>query len=294
MSGVCGCSKIQSRNDFDEIFNEVNELISGFIGFKSLSITGSYNSDLDKTEFGDMDLITHIDGDIYCFDKKEIKKELAQYFFRKSPNIVTKFTSEKYSGRRYYNSGEIITIAFKSKNDDIEVAQIDFIISMDEIETKFKLNFLDMPAQKQGMVLGLIKTVLIEEDIQTVFNRIGIKEPLFLDDDQEYEFNLSSMEVQLRKVTYHIGTLKQKSREIVWTSRDWNTLEKIIKQFNINNSFDDLIDQSKRILENPRSSRRLAGVFKSMISIKSGEIGTEKGKTKQLALDLIHNTFGEK
>lgn len=294
MSGVCGSGKIQSRQNFDIILKEVNNLIQGFNGYKSISPTGSYNSNLNKTQFGDMDLITFIDGSIYGYDKKLIKKELANYFIHKSHNTVTKFTSEKHKGRRYYNSGEIITIAFKSKYSGIDVAQIDFIIAMDETETKFKLDFLDMPAQKQGLILGLVKTALIEEDPNIIFYCMGIDEnTTSLKLDQEYEFNLSSTELQLRKVTYHTGTLKQKNREILWKSRNWDNLRDILSGFDLDNSFENIITQATTQLKNPRSYRRIEGVFNSMITIKSGEVGKNKGETKQKALDLIHNVFGE-
>jgi len=296
MSGVTGNNKIQSRKDFRTIIKEYRKIIEKFPGFKSLDTSGSYNSNKTKKTFGDIDLIVHIDGSLYDNDKKKIKTTLAKYLTSYSDTIIVPFASEKYYGKRYYNSGEIITVSFKHSDPTINACQIDNIIAMDATEAKFKKDFLDMPAEKQGLVLGLIKTTLVEQRPSSVFKRLGIKEdPKKLLPEQEYEFNLSSKEIQLRKITYDApGSFKQASREIVWTSRNWNILQTILKDFDLGLSFEKLLKQSKDKLKKTRSTKRMAGVFKSMISIKSGEVGTEKGANKQKALDKVQKLFGEK
>jgi len=296
MSGVTGNNKIQSRKDFREILKTAREVISGFPGFVSIEPTGSYNSDKKKTTFGDMDLITHIDGSLYENDKKKIKAALAKYFTVITDKTIVPFVSAKYAGKRYYNSGEIITISLKVQNPSIQACQVDYMIAMDATETKFKKDFLDMPAAKQGIVLGLVKTTLVEQTPNSVFKRLGIKADTKDIDKkiQEYEFNLSSTEIQLRLVTYDApGSFKQKKREIIWKSRDWDKLQVILKDFDLGLSFDKLIAQAKKILSKTRSTKRMAGVFKSMISIKSGEVGKEKGINKQKALDKVAKLFGE-
>jgi len=297
MSGVTGNNKIQSRKDFREILKYAKTIIKDFPGFVSVEPTGSYNSDKKKTTFGDMDLITHIDGGIYDNDKKKIKSALAKYFKQMPDSIIAPFVSAKYMGRKYYNSGEIITISLQVPNPSIQACQVDFMIAMDETETKFKKDFLDMPAAKQGIVLGLVKTALIEQTPNAVFKRLGIRNADTNKIDkkvQEYEFNLSSTEIQLRLVTYvEPGSFKQKNREIVWRSRDWDKLQVILKDFDLGLSFDKLIAQAKKVLKKTRSTRRMAGVFKSMISIKSGEVGKQKGIDKQKALDKVAKLFGE-
>jgi hypothetical protein len=237
----------------------------------------------------------HIDPTNYDNDIKVVKKELAKYLTSISDREVVPFVSPKYSGKRYYNSGEIITISYQVQNPGIQACQIDNIIALDAVEAKFKKDFLDMPAAKQGLVLGLIKTALIEQHPNAVFKRLGIKEDAKeLTDLQEFEFNLSSKEIQLRKVTYvEKGSFKQASREIVWSSRDWDILQKILKDFDLGLSFDKLLRQAKDKLKKTRSTKRMAGVFKSMISIKSGEVGKKKGYDKQKALDKVQKLFGE-
>lgn len=291
MSGVTGNEKIQSREDYQTILEDYKETIYKFPGFISVVPSGSYNSDHSKTTFGDMDLITTIDGTLYDNDKKKIKSSLAKFLVK--ANEVVPFVSEKYCGKKYYNSGEIITVSYETHG--LSACQIDNIIAMDETEAKFKKDFLDMPAAKQGIVLGLVKTALIEEDPNELFKRLNIffntKELTTL---QEFEFNLSSVEIQLRKVTYEEeGSFKQAKREIVWRSRDFNDLSKILVKFDLSLGFDELLVQAKETLTQPRSSNRMAGVFKSMISIKSGEIGKQKGADKQLALDKVEELFGQ-
>ena len=172
-------------------------------------------------------------------------------------------------------------------------AQIDNIIALDHTEASFKQLFLDLPAEKQGLILGLTKVATIETSPKILFKKLNIRAPDTLDKDQEYEFNLSSVEIQLRKVTYEPGTFKQASREVVWKSRNFDDLEKILYQFKINTTFEDLIKQAKQKLKNPRSNARMQGVFTSMISVKSGEVGTQKGSDKTAAINKVKSIFGE-
>jgi len=291
MSGVTGNDKIQSRKDFKKIVKYAENLIKDFPGFISVEPTGSYNSDKEKTNFGDVDLITFIDGNIYDNDKKKIKANLTKYFTFKPNNIVVPFISPKYKGRRYYNSGEIITISLKIPNSSIEAAQVDFIIAMDINETKFKKDFLDMPADKQGLILGATKVALLEFNEEKILNSLDINRPL-LENNQEIEFNCSSKEIQLRKVTYNpklleIGEFKTLKQEVLWTSRRWEDLQIILYKLDLSLSFNELIEEIRNTFILDRSLRRLKGVFKSMVSIKSGEVGKEKGINKQKSLDII-------
>lgn len=286
MSGVSGSDRI-NRKDFKKVLNAYKKVISKFPGFESVEPSGSYNSDMSKNDFGDMDLIVTIKTSL---DKKALKKELADFFAAMPDDIVIPFNSEKYKGRKLYNSGEIITVQFPQGNG--KTVQIDSIIALDKTEADFKKQFLDMTAQKQGLIIGLVKVVLLEGYEKEVFDKIGFK-PEKLDKDQEYAFNISSSEIQLRKVTYEPGTLKEKTREVVWTSRDWNVLKDILFKFNLDLSFEDLVKEVKPKIKNPRSAKRIHGLFSSMVSIKSGEVGTNKGAVKQKALDLIQKTFNE-
>lgn len=289
MSGSTGADRVKSREDFKQFLTSYQNIISKFPGFISMKPSGSYNSNPDKMDFGDIDIVVHIES---SKDKATVKKELVAFLDRLPDNVIVPFTSDKHAGKRTYNAGELVTVRYHDERLGYS-AQIDNIVALDQTEASFKQQFLDLPAPKQGLILGLVKVAAIETTPAELFSKLGIKVNESLDDNQEYEFNLSSVELQLRKVTYEPGTYKQTDREVLWTSRNFEDLQKLLYQFDLNLSFDKLLSQSKQMLKNPRSSNRMQGVFGSMISVKSGEIGTAKGAEKTAALDKVKSTFSE-
>ena len=289
MSGVAGADRVKSRQDYQKFLASYKNIIAKFPGFVSIQPSGSYNSDLAKNDFGDIDLITHIKS---TKNKKEVKQDLVHFFEKMPDTVITAFTSEKHAGRRSYNSGEIVTVRYHDHALGYS-AQIDNIIALDHIEAGFKQEFLDMPAEKQGLVLGLVKIAAIETDPKLLFKRLNISVPNNVQPNQEFEFNLSSTELQLRKVTYEPGTFKQADREIVWRSQKWSDLQTLLYQYDLSQNFDQLLAQSKQTIKNPRSNNRMQGVFSSMISVKSGEVGTAKGAGKEAAREKVAQTFGE-
>jgi hypothetical protein len=289
MSGSTGADRIQTRKHFKKFLDSYEKIIKAFPGFVSITPSGSYNSNPNKTEFGDIDLITHIKSDK---DKATVKKELAAHLEKLPDSVIVPFGSDKYKGKKSLNTGEIVTIRYHDKELGYSV-QIDNIIALDETEATFKKKFLDFAAEKQGLILGLIKVATIENPLDKLFKKLHISVPLVLPTDEEYEFNLSSIELQLRHVIYEPGTLKQKSRSVVWTSRNFDDIKKILWQYNLESPFDELLLQVKKKLKNPRSKNRIRGVFSSMISVKSGEIGTPKGDEKTKALQKIIRVLGE-
>jgi len=289
MSGSTGANRVKSREDFTQFLRSYQNVISKFPGFVSMKPSGSYNSNPDKMDFGDIDIVVHIESNK---DKALVKKELVAFFDRLPDNILVPFTSDKHAGKRTYNAGELVTVRYHDERLGYS-AQIDNIVALDQTEATFKQQFLDLPAPKQGLILGLVKVAAIETDPDKLFAKLGIKVNGRLDENQEYEFNLSSVELQLRKVTYEPGTFKQANREVLWTSRNFEDLQKLLYQYNLDLPFDQLLTQSKQTLKNPRSANRMQGVFGSMISVKSGEVGTAKGAEKSAALDKVKKIFGE-
>ena len=73
MSGVSGSNRI-NRKDFVSVLNiyrkEVLEKIPGFI---SVSVSGSFESNQSKADFGDMDLIVQFRSND---NKKDLKKSV--------------------------------------------------------------------------------------------------------------------------------------------------------------------------------------------------------------------------
>jgi predicted nucleotidyltransferase len=302
MSGVTGADRVKSRNDFQQFVFSYSKLINQFFGFRSMVISGSYNSDIKKQEFGDIDLIVHIDTHK---TKQNLKKDLQTFFHSQLETVIVPFTSPKYNGKRSYNSGEIVTIRYFDSSLGYSV-QIDNIIALDTTEANFKQQFLDFPASKQGLILGLVKTATVEKEPKELFARLGIdiagldpgglihvEAPFGSDYDQEYEFNLSSSELQLRKVTYVHSSYTQAYRTVIWRSQRIQDLATLLYQYDLNADFNTLLLQAKNTVQNSRSFKRILGVYTSMVSVKSGEVGTKKGEEKTTSIEKVRQTFLE-
>lgn len=286
MSGVAGGNRIL-RQDVQATFNKyVSEVLSTIPGFKKASLSGSVKAG-SKADFGDLDIITWFEGD----DKKEVKQRIIDAISKLPNSLIVPFKSEKYTGRRYYNSGEIISVLFPIEGQEDQYIQVDNIIALTEEESVFKGSFLDLPAEKQGLLLGLTKVILLEENPDEVFRRMGISNLPPLEEGEEYEFNLSSVKLALRKVK--LENFKEVAREEIWSTTNWGTIKILFRGFNIDGSFEDLLDDIARKLTNARSKNRVAGIFRSMISVKSGEVGTAKGKGKEDALEKVAQTLSE-
>ena len=286
MSGVAGGNRIE-RGDVQNTFNKyVEEVLSKIPGFKKASLSGSVKAGT-KADFGDLDIIVWFEGE----DKREVKQRLIDAALALPQDIIVPFKSEKYTGRRYYNSGELISVLYPIVGKDDEYIQVDNIISLTEEEHAFKGSFLDLPAEKQGILIGLAKVILLEQDPQDVFRRMGISNVPKLKRGEEFEFNLSSVKLSLRKV--QLEGFKEIAREEIWSTTAWGTIKILFQGFNIDGSFEDLLDDVARKLTNARSKNRIAGIFKSMVSVKSGEVGTAKGKGKEDALEKVAQTLAE-
>lgn len=286
MSGVAGGNRIL-RGDVQATFNKyVEEVLQNIPGFKKASLSGSVKAG-SKADFGDLDIIVWFEGD----DKREVKQRLIDTALALPQDIIVPFKSEKYTGRRYYNSGELISVLYPIVGQEDQYIQVDNIIALTEEEHAFKGSFLDLPAEKQGLLIGLAKVILLEQDPQDVFRRMGISNVPELAEGEEFEFNLSSVKLSLRKVK--LENFREVAREEVWSTTAWGTIKILFQGFNIDGSFEDLLDDVARKLTNARSKNRIAGIFKSMVSVKSGEVGTAKGKGKEDALEKVAQTLSE-
>lgn len=286
MSGVAGGNRIKKQNVNETFSSFIDQVLKKIPGFTKASLSGSIKVGI-KPDYGDIDCIALFEGD----DKKEVKQRIIDTITKLPQNIILPFRSEKYKGRRYYNSGEIVSVLYPIIGEENQTIQVDIIVSLSETEHTFKNNFLDISAEKQGLLLGLAKAILIEESPESVFQRLKITNVPPLESDEEYEFNLSSVKLTLRKVK--LKDFKEIAREDVWSSPDWNDVKKLFVDFNINGSFDELLQNLSLKLKNQRSKNRVAGTFRSMVSVKSGEVGTPKGEAKEAALKEVTNTLSE-
>ena len=284
MSGVTGAERVRSRADFAQFVDEFREVIGDFPGFVNMTTSGSYNSDLTKTTFGDIDLIVHIHTSL---TKQVLKQNLVKYLQEFPEDVIVPFTSEKHRGKRTSNTGELVSVRFHSKILGYSV-QIDTIVALTEEEMEFKRQFLDMPAEKQGLILGLVKVALIERgEFDLAVLSLKIPQLFNPGSDAEYEFALSSSKLELRLVHYRPGTTEHLQHDILWTSQNWNDVKKLLNQYDLDKPFHELLIDVKNTIENPRSAKRIMGLFKSMVTVKSGEVGTSKGEIKERALTQV-------
>lgn len=278
-SGVAGGHRIAKLDVVNTVEDYLDRVVKPKFGDLPYKIAGSFNLGT-KNDHGDVDLLLKFDSKT----KEEAKLNLEKYLKSLPDDIIIPFVSEKYKGRKLYKSGEIISILYPIKGKPGEAVQIDNIISIDEQEQTFKFEFLKLPAENQGLILGLVKTALIDnqELVAKIKSQYGN-----ITDSQEYEYNLSSDGLTLRLITYDpeklkVGTYSEIKRDVVTKTSNWSEIEKILPHYNLNVSFDDLLKQIQA-KASPRAKRRIAGVFKSMITAKSGEEGTPKGDNKEIA-----------
>ena len=283
MSGVAGGDRISREHIDSTAKNYIDTVLSGFPGFKSADITGSVAA--GKKDFGDIDLIVHIEGT----DKRSIKKELQNYLENQSVNKILPFRSDKYKGKRSYNAGELVSILYP-QTDAGKTAQIDNIIAVTKDESTFKKSFLDWPAEKQGLVLGLVKVAIQEANatrtVDKLFATVGLDVPKT---DKVLEFNLSGVELQLRAYTKdNMGKEAKGSREVLWKTTIWPNVDRLLWQYDLTKSFEDILQDAQNTLKHPSSKQRIKGLFSSMVSIKSGEVGTAKAERKQKTIDMVN------
>lgn len=283
MSGSAGGNRVTRQAVQKTVDTYVEKVLQKFKAFKDAKISGSYNTG-NKEDFGDIDLIVTFEGT----DKKELKKQLVDFFNTISDDIIVPFKSDKYKGKKSLSTGEIVTVLYPIEGFENEFVQIDNMVSLSDEESTFKKSFLDYPAEIQGLLLGLTKIILIEENPQEVFKRLGIKNIPTLESDQEFEFNLSSAGLTLRKVTL-TPEYKETAREDVWKSSNWQDVRNLLKNYDIDTDFEKLLDNIVKQTKNERSRNRIKGIFRSMISVKSGEVGTPKGDKKTQSIEKVQD-----
>jgi hypothetical protein len=275
-SGVAGGDRIPAKI-LNRVVDEYHKkVLSGYDKYISHTITGSAKA--GKVDYGDIDLIVTVVGE----DKKQAKKDFAAYLNTLPEDVIAKFRG-KYAGRRTYISGELVSTAY---NDNGAVYQIDNNISFDENESKYKTNFLDMPAEKQGLITGLVRITTTEENYQSVLRRMGIKTPPLKLQNERYEFAISGSKLSLRKVKL-TPNFKEISREEIWSSTNWNDVQKLLSAYDLNLDFLQLLEEVSQKLSS-NSKKRVKGLFNSLVSIKSGERGSQKGDHKQAMIDLVN------
>lgn len=285
MSGIAGGNRI-NKKEVDKTFNSyIENVLKHIKGFQSAKLSGSAKIK-SKEDYGDLDIIVRFEGT----DKQEVKRNIIDYVSKSPDDMLVPFPSGRAKGKKYYNAGELISVLYPIQGSE-EAIQIDNIISLSEKEYGFKGEFLDLPAEKQGLLIGLAKIILLEKKPEQVFSLFGIKTIPKLKQDQEYEFNISTVKLTLRLVTLKDG--RDVKHEDIWETTDWEVVNKLFGEYGLDKSFDEMLDIMNKKIQNPRSRRRIPGTFQSLVTVKSGEVGTPKGDNKIQATNKVKKTFAE-
>jgi hypothetical protein len=291
MSGVAGADRIERQFVEPTIRDFTNRVLNKFPGYESAQPSGSYNTSA-KQDFGDIDLIVHIEGT----DKKTIKKDLQNYLESLPTSLVIPFDG-KHQGKRTYNAGELVSIRYPQFNNPGKSVQIDCIVALDANESNFKKTFLDYPAEVQGLILGLVKTSYQEAQVtgteQQLLQRFNIDiTSLPNEPNTKYEFNLSGQKLEFRSYEQdEQGREIKGTRNIHWSTTVWGDVTRLLPNFDFNKGFESILAQIEKTVKAPSSKVRIKGIFNSMISVKSGEVGTPKAKAKEDAIKKVNLTL---
>ena len=281
MSGAAGGVTI-NKEDLKATIRDYRETV-----LKPLNLDTSYNITgvrrrPEKMVFGDIDIVLSFPQG----EKKQLKKDFANHLAQidKIPTMPHK------KNLKYFIHGSIVTTLYPIVGKEDQYIQIDNIIAASEDEGKFTYSMLDLPAQEQGLALGLAKAIFTELDpnrVNQLFKDLNIPQPVETPGKgEEYDFNLNTSELSLRIVP--IG--KNGGREI-WKSSNSSDIKTLLNSLNIDiekDKFETIIQKVKGF-KNRRSIDRLKGMFARNIRVGKSEVGRDKGIAKQQALDQVSN-----
>lgn len=275
MSGSIGGSRIKRESVQSTFNNYVNEVLKGFPGFVKAEITGSYNAGI-KNDHGDLDLVILVRG----FDLKLVKKNFRNYINSISDRMPV-FSKGNHIGEVSQMYGSIVTCGWWIDEGD-DWVQIDNIIVLSEQDMEFQKEFLNLDAPKQALLMGLIRVILNKIDIYSLFDKTTLGKK---NEDQEYEFVLSSSGLSLRLITLN-EDCKELDRKEIWRTTDWNLVKTLTHGLiNLNDPYEQILSDIYSMFHNDdRSCRRIVGIMKSMIKVGPGEVGTPKGFGKENAI----------
>ena len=281
MSGAAGGSRINKENLKDTIRDYRDNILKPLGLDKSYKITG-VRSRPEKNIFGDIDVVVSFPGG----DKKELKQNLAN--FLEQVNEIPEIPSK--NNKKYFIHGSIVSILYPIAGKENEYVQIDNIVTSSQEEGKFTYRMLDLPAQEQGLALGLVKAIFSELDenqIQKLFRDLNIPKDIEQPGEgEEYDFSLNPSELTLSIVPIGKG-----GGQTIWKSSKFSDVKTILDALGIDiekDKFDTIISKIKKF-KNRRSIDRLKGMFTKNIRVGNAEVGLDKGIKKQQSLDTVNS-----
>jgi hypothetical protein len=279
MSGAAGGVTI-NKEDLKATIRDYRENVLKPLNLdKSYNITGIRRRP-EKNVFGDIDIVISFPGG----DKKDLKQEFAKHLGQidKIPTMPHK------KNLKYFIHGSIVTTLYPIIGKEGQYVQIDNIVTASEDEGKFTYSMLDLPAQEQGLALGLAKTIFTElndNQIKQLFKDLNIPQDIETPGEgEEYDFNLNTSELSLRIVPIGQGGGKE-----IWKSTKFSDIQTLLKSLGVNiekDKFEDMIQVIKKF-KNRRSIERLKGMFTKNIRVGDAEVGRDKGIAKQKSIDTV-------
>lgn len=284
MSGSIGGHRI-NRGDVQPTLNDyIEKVLKPYPGFQDCSITGSYNAGTKK-DHGDIDLVVYIDAK----DIKKLKKDFKSYLDNLPDDVTIPFTAGKRQGDKAQLFGAIVTCGFPIHGTSDPV-QIDNILVTTRNDATFQRSFLNLNAQKQALFQGLVRVLLQHENPTGIFRHFDLTELPEPQSGQEYEFVLSTAGLSLRLVNLS-SDFKEISRTEVWRSNNWDDVKWLLKDYDMDSEYEDIINIVAKRIKDERSRRRIVGIMKSMIRVGPGEVGTPKGDAKEAGIKLAQQTL---
>ena len=293
MSGSIGGSRIPTKKVRPTVDNYINKVLSKFPGYVDCDTTGSYNVIMKlgqekKDGHGDIDLVVHINTD----DLKKTKKEFKKYLDSLPDELTPRFVFGNKKGEKSQLYGAIVTCGFPISGEEDKYVQVDNVIVPDAKSMKYQKTFLDLNAQKQALIQGLVRVVLMHSDKDEIWKHFefeGFPEPA---KDQEYEFVCSPTGLSLRLITLTPERKEDtKKRVELWRSNDWSDVEWLLRKYDIDGDAEECLEKVKKTITDTRSKERIFGIVNSMIRVGPGEVNTPKGDAKQAFIDLCKKTL---
>lgn len=287
MSGSIGGDRIKRSQVQPTVDKYEADVLKKFPGYQKYEITGSYNAGT-KSDHGDIDLCIWVNGG----DIKSVKKNFKKYLENLPEDVTPPFRFGRNKGERAQLYGSIVTCQTPIFGEEDKYVQVDNIIVLTKQELDFQKTFLNLNAQLQTLVTGLVR-VIDKAKKDKAFSKLGISELPDLETNQEFEFVVSTQALSLRKVTLD-DDMRQRKKEEIWRTFDWNLVEELLNisldgKYNPKLSYEELLDITADVYRNDeRARRRICGIIKSMINVGPGEVGTPKGDGKIAGIKLAY------
>lgn len=284
MSGSIGGHRINRGDVQPTLDNYIEQILRKYPGYQDCAITGSYNAGTKK-DHGDIDIVVYIEAK----DLKALKKDFKAYLERQPDDIIPPFAAGKRKGDKAQLFGSIVTCGFPIAGST-DYVQIDNILVTTRNDANFQRSFLNMNAQKQALFQGLVRVLLQHENPTAIFKHFDLTNLPDPAPGQEYEFVLSTSGLSLRLVTLS-GDYKEIDRTEVWRSNNWSDVEWLMKDYNFDGEYEDILPVVAKKITDDRSRRRIFGIMRSMIRVGPGEVGIPKGEAKEEGIRMAREAF---